>query len=126
MVAIGTTNNNQTSNGHFYCSSQKDTLYDRFLDPYFQWIDLIFYAILPFITMAICSFFIIRAMFASNRRLTKTMNLNTSNLVVALKASFEQNANNAAAANETNLDESGLFTTINKFLSIIEVLSKSC
>lgn len=92
---------------NFICSSQNDTAYDRFIDPYFQWIDLIFYAILPFIIMAICSFLIIQAMFASNKRLKKTLHANTSNLVTTLKNNFEQSGTSAREA--TELVESGLF-----------------
>lgn len=54
------------------CESQKGTIYDHFLDPYFKWIDLLAYAIIPFIIMLICTFLIVRVLFRSNRRLNKT------------------------------------------------------
>lgn len=55
----------------YECASEKDTLYDRFLDPYFKWIDLLSYAIAPFFTMGVCTFLIVRVLYLSNRRLNK-------------------------------------------------------
>lgn len=63
---------NRTTNKYFVqviCESKKDSTYDRFLDPYFKWIDLLAYAIIPFIIMLICTFLIVRVLFRSNRRL---------------------------------------------------------
>ena len=54
------------------CGSEIGSLYDNFLDPYFEFFDLLFYAILPFIIMAICTFLIIRILLKSNKRLNKT------------------------------------------------------
>jgi hypothetical protein len=54
------------------CASKEGTLYYIFLDTYFQWLDLIFYAILPFFIMAICSFFIIKTIVVSNKRINKS------------------------------------------------------
>ncbi|RMZ94559.1 FMRFamide receptor-like, partial [Brachionus plicatilis] len=53
------------------CGSKKDTLYDKFLDPVFKWVDLLSYAIIPFIIMAICTFLITRVLFLSNKRLNR-------------------------------------------------------
>lgn len=53
------------------CESKKDTIYDAFIDPYYKWIDLLAYAIIPFIIMLICTFLIVRVLFRSNRRLNK-------------------------------------------------------
>jgi hypothetical protein len=52
----------------FICATEPDTLYDHFMN-YYKLIDLFSYAIVPFITMAICTFFIIRALLSSNKRL---------------------------------------------------------
>jgi hypothetical protein len=65
----------------FHCASKDGTLYDKFLDPYFEWIDLIFYAFLPFITMAVCTYLIIRMLVISNKRINKGINRNTSALM---------------------------------------------
>jgi len=55
----------------FECASKEDTLYEKFMDPYFEWADLICYSILPFIIMTVCSFLIIKAMFLSSKRISK-------------------------------------------------------
>lgn len=70
-----------STNHSYYCASLDGTVYDHFIDPYFQWIDLIFYAILPFITMAICSFLILRVIFMSNKRVAKQLSINSSALI---------------------------------------------
>jgi hypothetical protein len=110
--------NNKTSY-HITCDAEKDSLYDYFINPYFQWLDLIFYAILPFITMAICSFFIIRVMFASNKRLKKTLTRNTAHLVSTIKANFEQQQlnNNGASRESTDLLEIGWLTNYYTYVS---------
>ena len=64
----------QNKKTKFVCATENDTLYEKFIDPYFEWIDLIFYAILPFLTMAICTFLIIRVLFRSNKRLKSMEN----------------------------------------------------
>ena len=70
------------SNTFFFCSTKHDTYYDTFLSVFFEWLDLIFYAILPFIILAICSFFIIRKLLQSNKRVnrpsSKPVNLQTA------------------------------------------------
>jgi hypothetical protein len=53
------------------CESVQGTLYDVFLEPYFRWIDLLAYAFLPFLIMAICTWLITRVLFLSNKRLNK-------------------------------------------------------
>nr|QVK45805.1 G protein-coupled receptor [Proales similis] len=53
------------------CGVKENTAYNSFVDPYYQWMDLTFYAILPFFIMACCSFLIIRVLFKSNQRLNK-------------------------------------------------------
>lgn len=70
------TNNNKSNTHHaglieYRCESKNGTAYDKFLDPTFKWIDLLAYAIIPFITMAICTILIVRVLFRSNRRLNK-------------------------------------------------------
>jgi hypothetical protein len=72
-------NNNVTSSRthlvEVVCASELGTLYDTFLDPYFKWIDLFFYAIIPFTIMGACTFFIVRVLFLSNRRLNQKKNV---------------------------------------------------
>jgi hypothetical protein len=51
----------------FTCASRNGTLYDMFLEPYFEWIDLFFYAIMPFIIMIVCTCLIVRVVFSSNK-----------------------------------------------------------
>lgn len=60
-----------------YCASLYGTNYDRFMNPYFQWLDLIFYAILPFIVMLLSTFFIIRVIFMSNKRIKNKLSKNS-------------------------------------------------
>jgi hypothetical protein len=80
-------NSNNTPTTHsnyansFHCASKDGTIYDKFLDPYFEWIDLIFYAFLPFITMAVCTYLIIRVLVISNKRLNKGISRNASALL---------------------------------------------
>lgn len=60
-----------------YCASLFGTNYDRFMNPYFQWLDLIFYAILPFIVMLLSTFFILRVIFMSNKRIKNKLSKNS-------------------------------------------------
>jgi hypothetical protein len=57
----------------YQCSSKNGTLYDRFLDPYFQWMDLIFYAIAPFVVMASATILILRVIIMSNKRMHRSL-----------------------------------------------------
>jgi len=77
---IKTTFANKTHVEHekkFICATEPDTWYDHFMN-YYKLIDLFSYAIVPFITMAICTFFIIRALFSSNKRLQSRLPKQTS------------------------------------------------
>ncbi|RNA10067.1 FMRFamide receptor-like [Brachionus plicatilis] len=60
-----------------YCASLYGTNYDKFMNPYFQWLDLIFYAILPFIVMLLSTFFILRVIFMSNKRIESKLSRNS-------------------------------------------------
>lgn len=60
-----------------YCASLYGTNYDKFMNPYFQWLDLIFYAILPFIVMLLSTFFILRVIFMSNKRIKGKLSRNS-------------------------------------------------
>ena len=94
----------------FVCGSKNGTLYDKFLDPYFETIDLLCYAILPFITMAICTFLIVRVIFISANRLNKKNMLkenkdaNKSNkpLLPPAKNSAKNEDKSTAASNNNN------------------------
>lgn len=55
-------------------------MYDNFLEPYFEWIDLIFYAIFPFIVMVLCTIFIVKVLYKSNRHAEKTKRLSVISL----------------------------------------------
>jgi len=69
-----TSSNSPSINEYNYqCSSENGTLYDRFLDPYFQWMDLIFYAIAPFIVMASATILILRVLIMSNKRMNRSL-----------------------------------------------------
>ena len=57
----------------YQCQSKNGTVYDRFLDPYFQWMDLIFYAIAPFVVMASATILILRVIFMSNKRMNRSL-----------------------------------------------------
>lgn len=60
------------------CGSQKDSLYEKFFNTFFNWIDLLSYAIIPFIIMAICTFLITRVLFLTNKRLNRNKKKNKS------------------------------------------------
>ncbi len=62
---------NSTNSVQFECASKEGTLYEKFMDPYFEWVDLICYSLLPFVIMAVCSFLIIKVLFRSAKRLNK-------------------------------------------------------
>jgi hypothetical protein len=64
------------------CTARPDTSYDRFLNPFYNWMDVIFYAILPFLIMAVCSFFIIRVIFSSNKRMERSLSMRTSTAIL--------------------------------------------
>lgn len=70
--------NRNSTRTTFMCASKKGNLYDKFLDPVFKWIDLLSYAIIPFIIMAICTFLITRVLFLSNKRLNRNKKQNKS------------------------------------------------
>jgi hypothetical protein len=61
--------NNSTSK--FTCGTQNQTIYDHFFGFYFEWMDLLFYAILPFFIMAFCTFLIVRVLYNSKQRLKR-------------------------------------------------------
>lgn len=50
------------------CGTKEGTLYKNFLEPYFEYIDLLCYAILPFLVMFICTILIIKVMITSNKK----------------------------------------------------------
>jgi hypothetical protein len=50
----------KSSNAVVTCGSKPKTLYDSFISPYFEWIDLACYAIIPFVLMMICTGLILR------------------------------------------------------------------
>lgn len=81
----------------FTCGSEKGTLYDDFLDPYFKWIDLFSYAIIPFFTMAICTFLIVRVLFLSNKRLNKKKKPNAGSKAPAAAKNNENSAGSDVA-----------------------------
>jgi hypothetical protein len=64
------------------CAPIESSMYEYFVDPYYQWIDLVLYAILPFIIMAFCSFFIIRVLVLSNKRMAKNLSQKGSNMIL--------------------------------------------
>lgn len=73
LLFLGYEKNEENSTAKiFECGSQTGTLYDKFMDPYFEWIDLILYSILPFIIMLISSYLIIRVLVRSVKRLNKS------------------------------------------------------
>jgi hypothetical protein len=76
-LLIGVEFNKSSIVKEFHCATESGTMYDKFLDPYFKWIDLFSYAIIPFLIMAVCTFLIIRVLFESNRRLNKKKHPNS-------------------------------------------------
>lgn len=77
------TNTSQThrvSYFRFSCSSKNGSIYDRFLEPYFEWIDLFCYAIIPFTIMVICTFFIVKVLFVADKSYNKTKRLSNVSL----------------------------------------------
>jgi len=89
------------------CASELGTLYDTFLDPYFKWIDLFFYAIIPFTIMGACTFFIVRVLFLSNRRLNQKKNVHhnrtdSTNTAPDTNGSNNNNNNNNKNENKAN------------------------
>lgn len=69
---------NRTFEYKISCSARIDSYYDNFLNSFYNWLDLTFYAILPFLIMAVCSFFIIRVIFSSNKRMKHSLSYKTS------------------------------------------------
>ena len=55
----------------FECLPVQDSFYNYFLDPYFMWIDLFFYAIFPFFIMMICTIMIAKVLLKSKNRFKK-------------------------------------------------------
>lgn len=55
----------------FVCASKPGALYDRFLYPYFDWIDLLSYTIVPFIVMGVCTIMIVKVLCDSKERLKR-------------------------------------------------------
>ncbi|CAF0872970.1 unnamed protein product [Brachionus calyciflorus] len=69
--------NNYYDSPKYNCASLSGTIYDNFMNIYFLWIDLIVYAILPFLVMLLSSFFILRVIFMSNKRLENNLPRNS-------------------------------------------------
>lgn len=95
------------------CASELGTLYDTFLDPYFKWIDLFFYAIIPFSIMGACTFFIVRVLFLSNRRLNQKKGVHQKTLTSSTNTTLNKNGNNnnnqnneATATNDSAIKKS--------------------
>lgn len=59
---------NESSKMILICGTKEGTLYKNFLEPYFEYIDLLCYAILPFLVMFICTILIIKVMITSNKK----------------------------------------------------------
>jgi hypothetical protein len=96
------------------CESEKDTLYDRFLDPYFKWIDLLAYAIIPFLVMAICTYMITRVLFLSNRRLNKNKSKQHGATSAAASSAAAPGANGAATPTTSLLQKKQTNVRANK------------
>ena len=79
-LSNGTLNYSVQTIKSFECLSVKGTVYDNFLDPYFMWIDLFFYAIFPFFIMMICTIMIAKVLFKSKNRFKKRQENNTISL----------------------------------------------
>jgi hypothetical protein len=80
-----TTNGSDTAAAYtrrVQCTAPPDSAYERFLNPFYNWMDVIFYAILPFLIMAVCSFFIIRVIFSSNKRMERSLSMRTSTAIL--------------------------------------------
>jgi hypothetical protein len=60
--------NGYSSKIKLICGTKEETLYKKFLEPYFEYIDLLCYAILPFLVMFICTILIIKVMVTSNKK----------------------------------------------------------
>ena len=68
-----TVNNNNITNksagpSRFSCSSKLGSVYDKFLIPYFQYIDMLSYVIVPFFIMMICTLFIVKVLITTNKK----------------------------------------------------------
>jgi hypothetical protein len=88
---------NYSSSIIFHCGSKPDTLYDRYFDPYNQWLDLLFYAFLPFIIMTVCTFFIIRVLFITNKRFKNHLSGRRNATIKTTTSSLLNNLNNTAS-----------------------------
>ena len=55
----------------FKCNTVAGDWYDKFLYPYFDVIDLLFYAIIPFFIMAVCTVLIVKVLYDSKKRLSQ-------------------------------------------------------
>jgi hypothetical protein len=75
----------------FQCRSEKDSLYEKFIEPYFEWIDWLTYSLIPFIIMIICTFFILKAVFKSNSSTSKSNAMKFRHSVVKLTKQDQDN-----------------------------------
>jgi hypothetical protein len=76
--ADDTVNNNNITNHNitnksagptrFSCSSKLGSIYDKFLIPYFQYIDMLSYVIVPFFIMMVCTLFIVKVLITTNKK----------------------------------------------------------
>jgi hypothetical protein len=69
--------NSDTSKMILICGTKEGTLYKNFLEPYFEYIDLLCYAILPFLVMFICTILIIKVMVTSNKKFVGAKSLSS-------------------------------------------------
>jgi hypothetical protein len=60
------------------CEPIKIEIYEEFFNNYYNWIDLIFYAFLPFFIMGLCTFLIIKVLYQSRKRLKRILKKDSS------------------------------------------------
>lgn len=98
------------------CASKNNTIYDKFLEPYFEWIDLFCYAILPFVVMIVCSILIIKVVFLANKSYANmkrfsTTSIEHSNSLLRLNKTMYLNTLNANQATTTTNNNLTVTTT---------------
>ncbi len=88
-------NKSVTIKYEFNCASDEG-LYDTFLYPYFDWVDLLFYTIMPFFIMAVCTLIIVKVLYDSKQRLKRKKNQSEALSVIDESKNFIGSSNDVS------------------------------
>jgi hypothetical protein len=87
-------NNKSVALTRFSCSSKLGSIYDKFLIPYFQYIDMLSYVIVPFFIMMICTLLIVKVLITTNNKNRHGPGSKRKNAPIRVPSEEQSGANN--------------------------------